>query len=71
MKKKEARAAEPEMVYGRGRAVQGCLMQFIVPKKDVPFLRDLAKVRGWRLVEDDDIQEVKTSTAKKVGRKKG
>ena len=45
--------AEPEMVYGRGRAMQGCLMQYIVPKKDRSFLEDMARVRGWKSVEEN------------------
>lgn len=45
-------AAEPEVVYGQGRGMQGCLMQYIVPKKDRSFLEDMAKVRGWKSVEN-------------------
>lgn len=58
MKSKEAKVAEPEMVYGRGRAMQGCLMQYIVPEKDRSFLEDIAKVRGWKSFENQvDIEQ--------------
>ena len=52
MKKREMTVAEPEMVYGR--AMQGCLMQCIVPKKDQSFFEDLAKVRSWKIIENQE-----------------
>ena len=52
MKKREMTVAEPEMVYGR--AMQGCLMHCIVPKKDQSFFEDLAKVRSWKIIENQE-----------------
>ena len=50
-KSKDAMVAEPEMVYGWGGVMEGYFMQYVVPKKDVSFVRDLAKVRGWKLYD--------------------
>lgn len=70
MKKKDMTVAEPETVYGRGRAVQGCLMQCIVPKKDRSFFEDLAKVRSWKIIENQvEIEQPKarrSAPAKKL-----
>lgn len=58
-KSKEAVVAEPAMVYGRAAApvaapaALGVLKQYFVPKKDLSFLEDMARVRGWKPVEAD------------------
>lgn len=57
-KSKDMTVAEPEMVYGQGRAMQGGLMLYIVPKKDRSFLEDMAKVRGWKSLEKDMFDQI-------------
>ncbi|MDE5608866.1 MAG: hypothetical protein K2I66_00605 [Bacteroidales bacterium] len=65
MKKREMTVAEPEMVYGR--AMQGCLMHCIVPKKDQSFFEDLAKVRSWKIIENQEkIEQPKARRMAKV-----